>query len=140
MLAYSIRLKKDDNGTILATAPDFPELTTFGEDRDDALLHAIDALEEAIAARIARDQDIPLLSMGRNPVALPTLSSIKVLLYRAMREESVRKAELARRLGWHAPQVDRLFDLTHASRIDQLDRAFSALGRRLNVTANADRR
>ena len=140
MLAYSIRLKKDDNGTILATAPDFPELTTFGEDRDDALLHAIDALEEAITARIARDQDIPLPSMGRNPVALPTLSSIKVLLYRAMREESVRKAELARRLGWHAPQVDRLFDLTHASRIDQLDRAFSALGRRLNVTANADRR
>ena len=140
MLAYPIRLAKDDNGTILATAPDFPELTTFGEDRDAALLHAIDALEEAIASRMARNQDIPPPSKGLYPVALPTLSSIKVLLYRAMREESVRKAELARRLGWHAPQVDRLFDLTHASRIDQLDRAFSVLGRRLNVTADPDRR
>ena len=48
MLSYPINFVEDDNGTVLATSPDFPELTTHGEDRDDALLHAIDALEEAL--------------------------------------------------------------------------------------------
>ena len=51
MLSYPIDLE-DDDGTVLATSPDFPELTTFGDDRDEALERAIDALEEAIAARI----------------------------------------------------------------------------------------
>jgi antitoxin HicB len=40
--------------------------------------------------------------------------------------------EPARRLGWHAPQVDRLLDLRHASRLDQLDRALRAVGKRLS--------
>ena len=50
MLAYPITLEEDD-GAMLATSPDFPELTSFGDDADDALAHAVDALEEAIAAR-----------------------------------------------------------------------------------------
>ncbi len=35
MLSYPINIVEDDNGTFLATSPDFPELTTHGEDRDD---------------------------------------------------------------------------------------------------------
>jgi hypothetical protein len=38
----------------------------------------------------------------------------------------IKKAELARRLGWHMPRVDRLFDLRHASRIDQIEAAARA--------------
>ncbi|MCO5159887.1 MAG: hypothetical protein M9939_02020 [Mesorhizobium sp.] len=38
------------------------------------------------------------------------------------------RAELARRLGWHREQVDRLFRLDHKSRLDQLESAFKALG------------
>jgi antitoxin HicB len=50
-----------------------------------------------------------------------------------MRAGDVGKAELARRLGWHGPQVDQLLDLGHASRLDQVDQAFAALGKRLVV-------
>ena len=42
MLAYPIILEDDDR-TVLATSPDFPELTTFGEDRDEAISRAADA-------------------------------------------------------------------------------------------------
>jgi antitoxin HicB len=35
-----------------------------------------------------------------------------------MREEGIAKTDLAHRLGWHLPQVDRLLDLAHASRLD----------------------
>ena len=58
MLAFPIKLEADD-GTLLATSPDFPELTTFGDDREEAIARAIHALEEAIAARIHDSMDIP---------------------------------------------------------------------------------
>jgi antitoxin HicB len=46
----------------------------------------------------------------------------------------MRKAEIARRLGWHKPQVDRLLDLRHDSRLDQIERAFATLGKRVRIT------
>ena len=71
MLDYPVQLE-DDDGSILVTAPDFPELTTFGEDRDDALMRAVDALQEAIAARVHNGRDIPGPSPGEVRVVLPT--------------------------------------------------------------------
>ena len=134
MLRYPVILTEDDNGTILATCPDLPESATFGEDREDAMLRAIDAIETAIQGRIADREPVPLPSVsGETVVELPMQATLKVLLYRAMRERRLRKAALARRLGWKAPQVDRLFDLRHASRLDQLEAAFAALGKRLDV-------
>jgi antitoxin HicB len=135
MLAYPVELTPDTNGTLLVTFPDFPEATTFGDDEADALLRAVDALETVLAARINDRDDISLPSApgGRACVALPALTAAKVLLYRAMREAGVRKADLARRLGWQGPQVDRLLDLGHASRLDQIEQALAALGKRLTV-------
>ena len=53
----------------------------------------------------------------------------------ALQEATPRKhvMEAARRLGWHGPQVDRLLDLRHKSRMDQLEAAFRALGRKLGI-------
>jgi antitoxin HicB len=42
-----------------------------------------------------------------------------------MRAGKIGKAELARRLHCHLPQIDRLLDLNHASRLDQLEAAFT---------------
>jgi antitoxin HicB len=53
-----------------------------------------------------------------------------------MREAGVRKADLARRLGWHGPQIDRLLDLNHASRLDQIEAALAVLGKRLSVAVD----
>ena len=135
MLDYPVELTPDDNGTLLVTAPDFPELTTFGEGRKDALARAEDALEEAIAARIAHRDDVPRPSGGRVTVTLGSLTAVKVLLYRGMREQGVGKAELARRLNWHLPQVDRALDIGHKSRLDQLDAALLAIGLQLRISA-----
>ncbi len=138
MLAYPILLEEDD-GTLLATSRDFPELTTFGADPKDALARAVDALEEAIAARIHDGRDIPQPSRGRVVAVLPTLTAVKVMLYQGMREQGIGKAELARRLGWHLPQVDRILDVHHNSRMDQVDAAMGAIGRHLYVKASARR-
>ena len=135
-LRYPVKLEADDNGTVLATCPSLPEVTTFGKDDADALVHAVDAIEEALAARIAGGKDIPPgpeRPRGRS-VALSLMTSLKASLYRALRESGITRAELMRRLGWNRESVDRLFRLDHASRLDQLEAAFSALGRRIDVS------
>ena len=136
MLAYPITIERD-NATVLATSPDFPELTTFGGDREEAVTRAVEALEEAIAARIHDRRDIPLPSHGAAYAVLPTLTSVKVMLYQGMRDQGITKAELARRLGWHLPQVDRVLDVQHRSWLEQMDAALGAIGRQLHVSATA---
>ncbi|MCP4329990.1 MAG: type II toxin-antitoxin system HicB family antitoxin [Alphaproteobacteria bacterium] len=134
MISYRVKLEADDNGTLLVTCPDLPEVTTHGEDEADARSRALDAIEEAIAARIADREPIPPARRKGEPrVFLPTQTTLKVRLYNRMLAEGVNKAQLAERLHVHRPQVDRLLDLRHASRLDQLDAAFGALGSRIAV-------
>lgn len=61
------------------------------------------------------------------------LEGAKLGLYKAMTEQGIRKAELARRLGWHIPQVDRRFDRRHAGKLDQIETAARSLGRTVEV-------
>jgi antitoxin HicB len=75
----------------------------------------------------------PSAAAGRPIVRPSALESAKLALYAEMTTQGVRKSELARRLGWRPPQVDRLFALRHASRFDQIEAAARALGRRVKV-------
>src|SRR5512135_3083905 len=117
MPAYPVTLTPDDNDRILVTFPDVPEAITFGEDEADALLRAVDALESAMMVYIEDRRDLPKPSPaeGRPVVSVGTEAAMKLSVYQAMREAGLRKADLARRLGWHGPQIDRLLDLRHAS-------------------------
>ena len=135
MISYRVKLTPDD-GTFLVTSPDFPELTTFGETRGSALAHAIGAFEEAIEARISRRQEIPAPSRGRlsdTRVSLPVQAAVKMLLYRQMHQDGVRKADLARRMNLPRQEIDRLLDLNHATNLARIEAAFAALGKSLNV-------
>jgi len=133
---YRVELERDDNDTVMVDFPDFPEAHTFGDDEADALRRAQDALATILDAYIRARRDIPQpTARPRGPhVAVPPLIEAKVAVYRAMRARKVGKAELARRLGWHLPQVDRVLDVRHNSRLDQLDAAAAAVGKRLVVT------
>ena len=136
MLRYPVKLTKDDNDTLLVTARDFPEVATFGKDEADALRRAIDAIATALQGRIADRKDIPTASAPRRRerlVALPAIVAAKLALYRAMIETGTRKADLARKLGVHPPQIDRLLDLDHDSRLDQIENAARAMGREMHI-------
>jgi antitoxin HicB len=136
MLRYPVKLARDDNGTMLVTAPDLPEVSTFGEDTADALVRAADAIATALQGRIAAREKIPTPSAprrGQRLVALPAIVAAKLELYRAMVETKTRKADLARKLGVHAPQVDRLLDLDHKSQLDQIEAAARAIGREFHI-------
>src|SRR2546423_15607403 len=136
MLRYPVKLTPDDNGTILVSAPDLPEVSTFGEDATDALARAADAIATALQGRITARDGIPAPSAprrGQRLVGLPAIVAAKLELYRAMIETKTRKADLARKLGIHAPQVDRLLDLDHKSQLDQIEAAARAIGREFHI-------
>jgi antitoxin HicB len=137
-MRYAVSLVPDDNGTILVTVPDIPEAVTFGEDREDALARAADAIETAIMGFMSAREDVPApKAKGHDYVSLPALSVAKVELYRAMRADGVGKAALSKRLGVALPQIDRLLDLRHASRLDAIERAFAVLGRTMGIVIKA---
>ena len=135
MFDYPVTLTAD-SGTVLVTFVDVPEAITFGADEDEALLHAVDALETALSFYVESRTPLPVPSRdkrGQHSESPSALEGAKLGVYRAMTDQGVKKAELARRLGWHMPQVDRLFDLRHASRLDQIEAAARALGMTLEV-------
>jgi antitoxin HicB len=74
-LSFKVTLTPDA-GTLLVTCPALPEVMTFGADEDEALSRAVDAIEQALAARIAEGEDIPAESRGSPAVRLPALSSL----------------------------------------------------------------
>ena len=134
--AYPVVLEPDDNGTLLVSFPDVPEAHTFGETDSDALKHAGDVLVTALEAYMKNRRPVPRPSSDSSTgyrVLLPALTAAKVELYEAMRQAGIRKSDLARRLRLHAQQVDRLLDLHHSSRVDQLEAALGALNRELHI-------
>ena len=136
MLDYPVILEAQPEGGFVVTVPDVPEAITQGEDEEEALLYAVDALETALSFYVEARKPLPVArkaKRGQRTVRPSALEGAKLGVYQAMTEQGIKKAELARRLGWHMPQVDRLFDLHHASRLDQIEAAARVLGRRLEV-------
>lgn len=135
MFDYPVTLTRDGD-TVLVTFVDVPEAITFGADEDEALLQAVDALETGLSFYVDARKALPSPSKpkrGQKTVRPGALEGAKLGLYQAMTEQGIRKADLARRLGWHVPQVDRLFDLRHASKLEQIETAARSLGRTVEV-------
>jgi len=134
MFAYPYTIELDD-GTILLQFPDIAIAHTIGGTEEQAVSHAADALASAIYAIMEAKGDVPRPSpaRGRPTVSLAPLDAAKVELYRTMRANKVTKAALARKLGWHPPQVDRLLDLRHTSKLDQIEKAFAVLGKEIEL-------
>lgn len=135
MFDYPVTLTQD-SGTILVTFPDVPEAITFGANEEEALLQAIDALETALSCYIDAKKPLPIPSqptVGQKTVSPSAAECAKLGIYKAMLEQGIKKTVLAKKLGWHLQQIDRLLDLNHASKIEQIEMAASALGKHLEM-------
>ncbi|MBQ4666503.1 type II toxin-antitoxin system HicB family antitoxin [Aeromonas hydrophila] len=125
-----------DGDTWLARVPDVPEVLTGGDTREEALAEAAGALVTAFEFYVEDNCPVPLPSEpapGQEVVTVPPSVWGKVLLLNAMCEASVSQSELGRRLGIPRQNVQRLLDLGHATKIDQLSAAIAALGHRLEL-------
>ena len=136
MVSYQALFEPDrEVGGFVITFPDFGWGVSQANTEDEALVMAEDLLGMMIGDHIKQSQEIPVATKRRGAryrqISLPALQAAKVELYLALRASGMRKAELARRTGIPKSNLERLFDLRHHSRLDQLETAFSALKKRI---------
>ncbi|MBF8164300.1 type II toxin-antitoxin system HicB family antitoxin [Pseudomonas mendocina] len=139
MFDYPVIVHQED-GCVWISSDDVPELNSAGDNEAEALLDAVDGLESALSLYVDQRRPVPLPSpakAGQPVVRLPALTAAKVALWNAMCAQGVGKAEMARRLGVNRPQVDRLVDLLHRSKIEQVEHALAILGQRLEISVIA---
>jgi len=126
----------EDDGGFVVTFPDIPEAITQGETREEALKMAQEALETALEFYFEGKRAVPApskASHGQDIIELPASLSAKILLLNEMLAQNVRPAELARRLSTTPQVINRLTNLQHTTRIDGIDAALRALGKRLEI-------
>jgi len=137
MRGYPVNLRKSD-GFLVVRFPDIPEAHTQGVDRAEALAMAKEALELSMEFYFDDQRPVPMPSKPKRGQAVVELSpsvAAKVLLLNEMLRQRVRPIDLARRLGTTKQEVNRLTNLRHPTKIDRIDSALRALGKRLYVEA-----
>jgi antitoxin HicB len=133
---YPVSFQADQNGAIIATVPDVPGAMTVGGNRTEALERVRVALTVMLAGRVEDRESIPRPSKpirGQRSVTLTPTATAKLSIYQAMRVRRMRPEDLARRLGWDEARVARLLDLRRRSRLEDLEAAVQALGKRLII-------
>jgi antitoxin HicB len=132
---YAVRLSADDGGFVV-TCRDLPSLITEGNDKADALAHAVDALDEVFATYMVEGLVLPPPSepkRGEYLIAPPAETMAKAALYLAMRDAGVTKVELARRLDVDEKEVRRLLNPHYGSKLPRIAEAIQLLGGRLVI-------
>jgi antitoxin HicB len=142
MISYPALFEPDTGkGGFVVTFPDLNHGATQGETQEEAMEMAEDFLLCVAGDYLKEEKALPAPGKYRGRkyrlVQLPMLATMKVELYRAFRASGMRKAELARRLGMSKGNIERLFNLNHQSRLDQIEAAFEAVGKKLTVLIEA---
>lgn len=136
-MEYFALFEPAEEGGFVITMPDFGWGVSQGDTEAEALEMASALLQTLVQEHIRKGEPIPAPTTRRGRryrlVRLTALQSAKAELHMAFLKSGMRKAELARRLGIPKTTVDRLFDLDNHSRLDQIEAAFAALGKRISL-------
>ena len=119
------------------TFPDLPFGVTQGDTVEEAKEMALDAILTVLDVLMGEKKTLPKPGKrkGKNVryVTLNALQATKAALYTAWLQSGISKTEFASRLKIQKTNVDRLFDLWHSSRLEQLEAAFRVLGKSLDI-------
>ena len=134
---FPVLLTDAEEGGYVVTCRDLPQLVTQGENVQDALEQASDAMDEVFATYLIEGLDFPEPSKARRRehlVSPPAETVAKAALYVAMRQAGISKTQLARRLGVDEKEVRRLLDPHYGSKLPRISKAIGLLGQRLVIS------
>lgn len=129
-MSYPATLTKENEGWTV-TFRDIPEAITYGDDLQNALNMAQDALITSMDHRT-----VPLPSKakkGEYLIDLPASLFAKVLLLNEMIKQNITNIELAKWINAKPQEVQRIVNLNHPTKIDTISKALSALGKHLEL-------
>lgn len=133
---YPVLLTPAEEGGYVVTCRDLPQLITQGDDEQDALVQAADAMDEVFATYMIEGIAFPEPSKAKRRehlVTPPAETVAKAALFVAMKQANISKQQLARRLGIDEKEVRRLLDPHYGSKLPRIAQAISVLGQRLVI-------
>lgn len=136
-MRYPALFEVAPEGGFVVTFRDIPEAITQGETEAEAMEMAEDVLVSSMEFYFEDKRQIPSPSpakAGERMVELPASVAAKVLLLNTMIEAGISNVELARRMGTSPAEMQRIVNLDHPTKIDTVDKALHALGRRLEIS------
>lgn len=139
MYSYAINVWQEA-GSFWSSCDDIPEAHSAGDTLEELLRHAAEGLQLALSIYVDQLRHIPEATPpkdGQYVIHQPALVEAKVALWNAMRDRGMRKADLCRLLNAAQTKVDRLIDFEHSSKIEQVEVALAALGKRLTVSVES---
>ena len=135
---FAVRLANDPDGGVLATFPDVPEAITFGDDRDDAIRSAQEALAVALFGYLKEGRKLPAAKRKTGTFVAPQATDVlKIAVVEAWQEGGISKSEFARMLGVDEKEARRILDPDAATKADRLEEALSILGRKVHIAVEA---
>lgn len=133
---YPAKFEQEDSNYNV-TFRDIPEAITCGDDWNDAINMAEDALLTAMDFYFKDHRQVPMpseLQKDEVLVTLPVRVFAKILLLNTMIEQNISNIELAKRLKLRSQEVQQIIDPKHSTKIDMIARALSAIGKGLKIS------
>jgi antitoxin HicB len=140
MFDYPVTVHTDENPGVALTCDTIPEFNAAGDDLAEAMVEAGILMPAALSIYVDQRRLIPsapAASQGQPIVRLSALTVIKIELWNTMMERGLRRADLCRLLNVSQSQGDRLVDFMHGTKLEALETALAALGKRLSVSVEA---
>lgn len=136
-LAFRARFEPDGEG-FLVTFPDIPQAITGGDDMDEALHNAREALELALLTYVIDDRPFPPPAVVHGDefrtISVSAAVAAKLVFIEAFRTSGLTQHALAERLGKGRTEVRRMLDPYHATKLPRLEAGLEALGKRLVIS------
>ncbi|MBE2895583.1 type II toxin-antitoxin system HicB family antitoxin [Pasteurellaceae bacterium HPA106] len=135
-MLYPAKFEKEGDG-FNVTFRDIPEAITCGDDYEDAVFMAKDALLTAMDFYFEDQRPVPLPSKPRKDevlIDLPPSVFAKVLLLNEMLSQQISNVDLAKRINVKPQEMQRITNLSHNTKIDTIGKALSALGKHLQLS------
>ena len=130
----------EDARVIVVTFPDVPDAISQGDGEAGAREMGADALGVALLGLLSLRRRLPSASKplaGQITLSVDADVAAKIAVIEAFRGAGITQAELARRLGKDGREVRRILDLDHATKVQSLQAALAALGKRLGIGVEA---
>jgi len=131
---YHANLDSDPDGGFNVTFPDVPEAITAGDDEQEALANAQDALGLSLRCRIKDNEELPVPNY-KNGVSVTTdaWDTLKLSVMLCFKQSGMSKTELAARLGKNESEARRILDPLHFTKLQTLEQALRAMNKSVIV-------
>nr|DAE04839.1 MAG TPA: antitoxin [Myoviridae sp. ctgr818]DAP11188.1 MAG TPA: antitoxin [Caudoviricetes sp.] len=138
MLQYALNLLRTDEGSIIIRFRDISEIILEVWSDDEILSEALNIFKGY--ADFARKDNEKIILPTEKPqkddliLNIPISLAAKILLLNTMIELKIKPVDLARKMNVQAQDLTRLLSMYHYSKIDTIELALNALGKKLALS------